>query len=64
VAEEISKYTSKLNLEGVQEVRWDGGGIRILVGKTEGKRLLGKPRRRWVANIKMDLREIGWDGMD
>jgi hypothetical protein len=33
---------------------------RILVGKSEGKR----PRRRWVDNIKMDLREIGWDGMD
>jgi hypothetical protein len=30
----------------------------------EGKRPLGRPRRRWVDNIKMDLREIGWDGMD
>jgi hypothetical protein len=29
----------------------------------EGKRPLGRPRRRWVDNIKMDLREIGWDGM-
>jgi hypothetical protein len=37
---------------------------RILVGKPEGKRPLGIPRRRWVDNIKMDLREIGWDGMD
>jgi hypothetical protein len=37
---------------------------RILVGKSEGKRPLGRPRRRWVNNIKMDLREIGWDGMD
>jgi hypothetical protein len=37
---------------------------RILVGKPEGKRSLGRPRRRWVYNIKMDLREIGWDGMD
>jgi hypothetical protein len=34
------------------------------VGKAEGKRPLGIPRRRWVKNIKMDLREIGWDGMD
>jgi hypothetical protein len=33
----------------------------ILVGKPEGKRPLGRPRRRWVDNIKMDLREIGWD---
>jgi hypothetical protein len=30
----------------------------------EGKRPLGRPRRRWVDNIKMDLREIGWDAMD
>jgi hypothetical protein len=37
---------------------------RILVGKPEGKRPLGRPRRRWVDNIKMDLREIGWDGLD
>jgi hypothetical protein len=36
----------------------------ILVGNPEGKRPLGRPRRRWVYNIKMDLREIGWDGMD
>jgi hypothetical protein len=32
---------------------------RILVGKPEGKRPLGRPKRRWVDNIKMDLREIG-----
>jgi hypothetical protein len=37
---------------------------RILVGKPEGKRPLGRPRRRWVDNIKMNLREIGWDGID
>jgi hypothetical protein len=37
---------------------------RILVGKREGKRPLGRPRRRWVDNIKMDLGEIGWDGRD
>jgi hypothetical protein len=37
---------------------------RILVGKPEGKRPLGRPRRGWVDNIKMDLREIGWDGME
>jgi hypothetical protein len=37
---------------------------RILVGKPEEKRQLGRPRRRWVNNIKMDLGEIGWDGMD
>jgi hypothetical protein len=37
---------------------------RVLLGKPEGKIALGRPRRRWVDNIKMDLREIGWDGVD
>jgi hypothetical protein len=37
---------------------------RILVGKPEGKRPLGRPRRRWVNNIKMYLGEIRWDGRD
>jgi hypothetical protein len=37
---------------------------RILVGNREGKRPLGRPRRRRVDNIKMDLREIGWDGVE
>jgi hypothetical protein len=37
---------------------------RILVGKPEGNRPLETPRRRWVNNIKMDLRETLWDGMD
>jgi hypothetical protein len=34
------------------------------VGKPEGKRPLGRPRRRWEDNIRMDLRVIGWGGMD
>jgi hypothetical protein len=37
---------------------------RILAGKPEVKRPLGRPRRRWVDNIQMDLREMGWGGMD
>jgi hypothetical protein len=37
---------------------------RILAGKSEGERPLVRQRRRWVDNIKMDLREIGWDGLD
>jgi hypothetical protein len=37
---------------------------RILVGKPEGKRPLERPRRRWIDNIKIDLRGIGWDGVD
>jgi hypothetical protein len=56
-----------------RRMRWAGNVGRmgakrnaytILVGKPEGKTLLGRPRRRWVDNIKMDLREIGWDGVD
>jgi hypothetical protein len=35
---------------------------RILLGKPEGKRPLGRPSHKWVDNIKMDLREVGWDG--
>jgi len=51
-----------------KRMRWAGhvarmgeerGVYRILVGKPEGKRLLGRPRRRWVDNIRMDLQE--WD---
>jgi transcription termination factor 2 len=56
-----------------RRLRWAGhvarmvetrNAYRILVGKPEGKRSPGRPRRRWVDNIKMDLREIEWDGMD
>jgi hypothetical protein len=54
-------------------MRWAGhvarigekrNAYRILVGKPEGKRPLRRPRRRWVDNIKMDVRDIGWDGVD
>jgi hypothetical protein len=37
---------------------------RLLVGKPEGNKPLGRPRCRRMDNIKIDLREIGWDGMD
>jgi hypothetical protein len=37
---------------------------KILVGKPEGKRTFGRPRRVWEDNIGMDLREIGWDDVD
>jgi hypothetical protein len=56
-----------------RRMRWAGhaarwgerrNAYRILVGKPEGKRPLGRPRRRWVDNIKMDLREVGLDGRD
>jgi hypothetical protein len=53
-----------------RKMKWAGHVARMgkkrnaLVGKSEGKRPLGTPRRRWVDNIKMDLREIGWGSMD
>jgi hypothetical protein len=40
------------------------GVYRVLEGKPEGKRSLGRPRRRWEDNIKMDLQEVGCGGMD
>jgi hypothetical protein len=41
------------------------GTYRVLVGKPEGMRPLGRPRHRWEDNIKMDLQEVGWrEGMD
>jgi hypothetical protein len=45
-------------------VRGKRNAHKILVGKPERKRPLGRPRRGWEDNIKMDVREIGWGGMD
>jgi hypothetical protein len=55
-----------------RRMRWAGhvtrmekwNAYRILVGEPEGKRQLRRTRRRWGDNIKIDLREIGWNGMD
>jgi hypothetical protein len=56
-----------------RRMRWAGhvarmgeklNGYRILMGTLEGQRPLGRPRRRWVDNIKMDLRQIGLNGMN
>ncbi|KAJ4439183.1 hypothetical protein ANN_15142 [Periplaneta americana] len=56
-----------------RRLRWAGhvarmgesrNAYRVLVGKPEGKRPLGRPRRRWEGNIKMDLREVGYDDRD
>jgi hypothetical protein len=56
-----------------RRMRWAGhvarmgekrNAYKVLMGKPEGKRPLGRPRRRWDDNIRMDLREIGWGGMD
>jgi hypothetical protein len=45
-------------------MRAKGNAYRILVGKPEGKKPLGRPRRRRVGHIKMDLRETGWHCVD
>jgi hypothetical protein len=42
--------------------KWNA--YRLFVGKPEGKRPLGRPRRGWVDNIRMDLGEVGWGGVD
>jgi hypothetical protein len=64
--EELHKLYSR-------RIKWAGLAARIgakrnvyrmSMGKPEGKRSLERRRRRWVDNIKMDLREIGWGGMD
>jgi hypothetical protein len=47
----------------VARIREKRNAYRILVGKPEGRRQLGRSRRRWVNNIKMDLR-MGWYGLD
>jgi hypothetical protein len=44
---------------------WERSGVyRVLVGKPEGKRSMGIPRRRWEDDIKIDLQEVGCWGMD
>ena len=48
----------------VKRMGEERGVYRVLVGKPEGRRPLGRPRRRWVGNIRMDLREVGCGYMD
>jgi hypothetical protein len=55
--------STRMRLAGHVARMGDGRGVyRVLVGRPESKRPLGRPRRRWEYNIKMDLREIGIDG--
>jgi hypothetical protein len=51
-------------VEHVTRMREKRNAYRLLVGKAEGKRPLGRPRSRWVDNIKMGLGEVGWGDMD
>jgi hypothetical protein len=62
-----SGFNDQIKKDAMGRARSTNGkrnAYRILVGKPEGKRPLAKPRRRWVDNIKMDLRDIGWGGLD
>jgi hypothetical protein len=55
----------RMRLPGHVAYMWKKRNVyRILVGKPEGKIPLGRPTHRWEDNVKMDLREIGWGGMD
>jgi hypothetical protein len=56
--------SSRMRWAGHVARKWKRNAYRILVGKPQGKRLIGRRRRRWVDNIKIDLGEIGCDGMD
>jgi len=70
----LSLRLTKYNLSSqIEHVRWEGNVARMgdrrdvcraLVRKPEGKRPLGRPRRRWEDNIKMDIQEVGCGGMD
>ena len=74
--EELNDLYSSPNIVRViksRRMRWAGhvarmgeerGAYRVLVGKPERKRRLGRPRRRRVANIRMDLQEVGWAYVD
>jgi hypothetical protein len=74
--EELNDVYSSPNIIRViksRRLRWAGhvarmgeerGAHRILVGRPEGRRPLGRPRRRWEDNIKMDIWEVGWWGMN
>jgi hypothetical protein len=74
--EELNDLYSSFNIVRViksRRMRWAGhvarmweerGVYRVLVGKPEGKRPLGRHRRRWEDNIRMDLKEVGCVGMD
>jgi hypothetical protein len=73
---ELYNFYCSPNIIGIMKsrrMRWAGHvacmgekryAYRILVGKLEGKKPLGRPRCRWEDNMKMNVREIGWGGMD
>jgi len=74
--EELNDIYSSSNIVQViksRRMRWAGhvacvgdskAVYRVVMGRSEGKRPLGRPRRRWVDNIKMNIQEVGWVGVD
>jgi hypothetical protein len=69
----FSKWCVGRRIIKSRKIRWAGhvarmgeqmNAYRLLVGMPEGKRLLGRPRHRWVDNIRVDLGEVGWGDVD
>jgi hypothetical protein len=70
---DLNSSPSIMRIIKSRRMRWSGhvarmgrkrNAYRLLVGKPEGKRQLGRPRRRWVDNVRMDLGEVGWGDVD
>jgi hypothetical protein len=70
---DLYSSTSIIRIVKARRMRWaehvarmgeKRNAYRLLVGKPEGRRPLGRPRRRWLDNIRMDLVDVGWDEMD
>jgi hypothetical protein len=70
---DLYSSSSIIRIVKARRMRWAGhvaqmgekrNTYRSLVGKPEGRRPLGRPRRRWVGNTRMDLVEVGWDDVD
>jgi hypothetical protein len=70
---DLYSSSSIIRIIKARRMRWAGhvarmgkkrNAYRLLVGKPEGRRPLGRPRRTWLHNIRMDLVELGWDDVD
>jgi hypothetical protein len=70
---DLYSFPSTIRIIKSMRMRWVGhvarmgekrNAYRSLVAKPQGRRLLGRPRRRWVDNIKMDLAKVGWGYVD
>jgi hypothetical protein len=70
---DLYRSSSIIRIMKSRRMRWAGhvarmgekrNACRLLMAKPEGERPLGRPRRRWVDNIKLDLVEVGWDDVD